>query len=156
MPGCGGSDESTPLAPAASPTTTATGTVVLRFAIADGARKSRNLKDPLVGAIYGSLYLSEDVGSTGPRDDAKEFASLVVENADLRTAAPSVASWTSPPLEPNKYIFTGFMDVDGNAGNEHRRPDSGDPATVPFKDKTFDIERGRETDFVENFDIVLD
>jgi hypothetical protein len=131
-----------------------TGTVVLRFGMADTARKSASLKDPLIGSVYGAIFLAEDVSVTGPRDGAKEFASIEVHNVDLRNVDKSVESWTSVPLEPNKYIFTGFFDIDGN-GASSRRPETGDPATVPLTDKKFDIAPGQQIEFVEHFDIVL-
>jgi hypothetical protein len=133
---------------------TSTGTVVLRFGVADSARKSPSLKDPLKGSVYGAIFLAEDVSVTGPRDGAKEFGSIELHNVDLQNAQKSIESWTTPPLEPNKYIFTGFFDLDSN-GNESRRPDVGDPATIPLADKKFDVEAGQQTEFVENFDIVL-
>ena len=131
-----------------------TGTVVLRFGVADSARKSPALKDPLKGSVYGAIWLAEDVSVTGPREGAKEFGSIELHDVDLQTAQKSLASWTTPPLEPNKYIFTGFFDVDSN-GNQSRRPDVGDPATIPLADKKFDVEAGKQSEFVENFDIVL-
>jgi hypothetical protein len=144
--GCSSSDESPPPAN--------TGTVVLRFGVADSARKSAALKDPLKGSVYGAIFLAEDVGVTGPRDGAKEFGSIELHNVDLQTAQTSIESWTTPPLEPNKYIFTGFFDLDGN-GADSRRPDVGDPATIPLADKKFDVSAGQQTEFVEKFDIVL-
>ncbi len=144
--GCSSSDESPPPAN--------TGTVVLRFGVADSARKSAALKDPLKGTVYGAIFLAEDVGVTGPRDGAKQLGSIEIHNVDLQTAQTSLESWTTPALEPNKYIFTGFFDLDGN-GADSRRPDVGDPATVPLADKKFDVTAGQQTEFVEKFDIVL-
>src|SRR5688572_10532795 len=97
-----------------SPPPPSTGTVVLRFAVAPSARKSAALKDPLKGSVYGAIFLAEDVGVTGPRDGAKEFGSIELHNVDLEAAQTSLESWTTPPLEPNKYIFTGFFDLDAN------------------------------------------
>ena len=144
---CSSSDEPAPKPPQ-------TGTVVLRFGMADTARKSAALKDPLKGSVYGAIFLAEDVGVTGPRDGAQEFGSIELHDVDLQAAQTSLESWTTPPLEPNKYIFTGFFDVDGN-GASSRRPDVGDPATVPLADKKFDVTAGQQTEFVEKFDIVL-
>jgi len=94
------------------------------------------------------------VAVTGPRDDAKQYAEMTVTNVDLRNAQVSTPTWTSEPLEPNKYIFTGFMDLDGNGAKE-QRPDVGDPATMPLPDKKFDIVEGKQIDFTENFDLIF-
>jgi hypothetical protein len=143
---CSSSGDGTPAAPAK-------GTVTLKFGITDFTKKDANLKSPLQGTVYGALFLAEDVGLAGPRKDAKQYAEIEVANVDIRNG-DSVATWTSPPLEPNRYIFTGFFDVNGN-GAQSKQPDSGDPATVPGKDKQFDIAPNKSIDFVEKFDIIV-
>jgi hypothetical protein len=141
--GCG---DATP-----TPAKPATGTATLRFSATSTVRSSMNLIDPLKGIVYGSLFLSEDVAVTGPRDGSPSFANVEVA-IDLDAADPSEATWTSPPLELNRYVFLGFFDVDGN-GAEINDPDPGDPVTLPFTNQ-FDIEENKESSATVNFDLV--
>lgn len=132
-------------------TATTTGTVILRFSVSKGVRKSPNLEDPLVGTIYGSLWHKADIALTGPRDGAEDLQSVEVTGVDLTEAEVSAASWQSAPLDPGDYMFLGFFDVDGNGAEEHD-PDSGDPVTLPING--FTIEAGKTLEFTVPFELV--
>lgn len=138
---------------ACGPPPPTTGTAAFRFSISSQARSSPNLRDPLVGAVYGNIFLSEDVSLSGPRSGAPEFGGVDVAEVDLRTEDPSTAAFTTPALEPGQYTFLGFWDLDGN-GATTKDPDAGDLATLPTTNK-FDIEKGVETKRVILFDVVI-
>lgn len=140
--------------PDGSTTAAASGAVVLRFAVPNGARESPNLKSPLVGAIYGAIFRTEDVTLTGPVDGAETFGgSIEVLNVDVQTVDVSESSWTSGPIPPGEYTFLGFYDLNGN-GAEQDNPDAGDLATLPSVNK-FTITEGQQVELVASFDIVL-
>lgn len=128
------------------------GTVQLTFSATNGVKKSPNLKDPLVGVVYGALWKSEDVAVLGPVDGAIDVGGVEVANVDTSGDGPSTAMWTSEPLPPGEYIFLGFFDVDGN-GSESKSPDPGDPVTLPFTNK-FVIEETKTTPFEVVFELV--
>ncbi len=135
------------------PVETPTGTVQLRFSVSNTVRSSRNLKDGLLGDIYGSLFIAEEVTVTGPIEGAQDLnTSIALTGVDLRTADTSTASWTSDPLPVGSYIFLGFYDVDEN-GADTRDPDSGDPVTLPIN--PFEIKDGEKTPHVVTFDLVF-
>jgi hypothetical protein len=142
--GCGGDPE-----PANTPPPK--GTATLRFSASSTVRTNMNLVDPLKGYVYGLLYLSEDVSVTGPRPEAVDYADVELL-IDLEAKDPSEAAWTSPPLDPNRYVFLGMFDVDGN-GAETGEPEAGDPVTLPFTNQ-FDITADQETQVTVNFDLV--
>jgi len=143
---CGGDPEPE------GPATPADGTVALRFSATNGVRGSMNLVDPLKGAVYGGLYLAEDVSAGGPRPDAVQVADVEILGVDLEAGDPSEATWKSGPLAPNRYTFLGFFDVDGN-GTPSYEPDPGDPVTLPFINQ-FDITSNEETPMTAVFELV--
>ena len=108
----------------------AAGTAELRFKVTNGVRANPTLVDPLQGAIYGNLFLKEDVNLTGPIEGAREFGYVELTGVDLRTAGAESAPWTSAALPVGTYVFLGFFDVDGNGAAAHD-PDPGDPVTLP-------------------------
>ena len=107
----------------------AAGTAELRFGVTNGVRANPTLVDPLLGAIYGDLFLREDVNLTGPIEGARHFGSVELTAVDLRAMAAESAPWTSPPLAAGTYVFLGFFDLDGNGAAGE--PDPGDPVTLP-------------------------
>lgn len=129
------------------------GTTVFKFSVTNTVSQSPSLTDPLSGAVYGALYLAEEVSVTGPIEGAAGAASIEVTGVDLTSATESTATWTSPELPPQTYTFLGFFDVDGN-GTETRDPDPGDPVTLPVTNK-FDIVDGQETPMTIKFDLVF-
>ncbi len=146
--GCG---DAPPDPPPDTPQPT-TGTVKLAFSASRTVRESSALKEPLRGKIYGSLFLSEDVGLTGPRDGVEGVDDVQVE-VDIVDVEVSDAVWESKPLPPANYIFLGFFDVDGN-GSETFDPDAGDPVTFPVSNK-FDIVVGQTVETTVIFELVL-
>ena len=127
------------------------GTAVLRFGVSSTVRSSPALVDPLVGTIYGKLFLAADVSATGPADGAPTFGDVTMVGADLETATETMA-WTAPPLAPDQYVFLGFYDLDGN-GASSQYPDAGDPVTLPSAG--FTVEPGQEVMVTAQFDLVL-
>ena len=142
-------DTAAPVADVAAPS----GSLVLNFSTTNTVRKSPNLEDPLLGTVYGSVYLAEDVTLTGPREGAEAAVTgITVEQVDLRTKDVSDESWTSPPLPPGEYMFLGMLDVDDNAAQTDNDPDTGDPVTLPIN--KFIIEQGVQAAVTVPFDLV--
>jgi hypothetical protein len=135
-----------------APAPPAKGTVTLSYSVSSGVKSNPNLVDPLKGAVYGALYLAEDVTVAGPLAEAEDVASVEVPSVDVQMAAESAEAWTSPPLAPGRYTFLGMFDVDGN-GAEARDPDPGDPVTLPTTNQ-FDIVSDKETELTVVFDLV--
>lgn len=144
LAGCG-SDDSTAPAPM--------GTASLNFSISNGARQNPGLVDPLQGAVYGSLFKSEEVTLAGPIDGAADVASVEVGSVDLVAVAPSAERWSSPKLPPGMYTFLGFFDVDGN-GAASKDPDAGDPVTLPLTNK-FEVTADETVEFEVQFDLIF-
>lgn len=137
--------------PAPSTPAPAMGTAALRFSASSSVRNNSALVDPLVGTVYGELYLSEDVSLTGPRDGSEVFGTVNLA-VDLVAADPSEAVWKSEPLEPNRYTFLGMLDVDANK-EPTGGPDSGDPVTLPITNQ-FEILENQETSVTALFELV--
>lgn len=119
------------------------GTAEFRFSVSSSVKSSPSLKDPLLGTVYGDLFLQEDVSVTGPRKDAVAFGAAEIANVDLRMVESSAATFVTPSLAPGKYVFLGFFDVDGN-GATTKEPEQGDPVTLALTN-TFDIVDGQQT-----------
>jgi len=119
------------------------GTAEFRFSVSSSVKTSPSLKDPLLGTVYGDIFLQEDVSVTGPRKDAVAFGAASIPDVDLRMAESSTAAFVTPPLAPGKYVFLGFFDVDGN-GATSKEPDQGDPVTLALTN-IFDIVDGQQT-----------
>lgn len=135
----------------------ATGQVALRFEVGSSASGSMNLEDPLMGKMYGGIFLTSDVSVTGPRDDAEQFASVETEGDVDLTAEGAVSEvvWTSEGLEPGNYTFLGYFDVDASSIDlEEKDPDAGDPVTLPTVN-TFTIEAGSTVELTVRFDLVF-
>jgi hypothetical protein len=127
------------------------GSVELRFIVPPGVRSSPSLVDPLIGDIYGNIFLEEEVTISGPVEGATEFGSVGMFGVDLEAATES-APFTTNPIPPGSYIFLGFFDLDGN-GMVDYNPDDGDPVTLPID--AFEIVAGQTIQFVVDFDLVL-
>jgi hypothetical protein len=138
--------------PAPSTPAPATGTAALRFSASSSVRNNAALVDPLVGTVYGEIYLSEDVSLTGPRDGSPIFGTVNI-TVDLVAADPSEAFWKSEPLELNRYTFLGMLDVDGNKPETNDGPDPGDPVTLPITNQ-FEITADQETSVTALFELV--
>jgi hypothetical protein len=146
--GCGSSESATTPADAAPPT----GRATLRFTVNSSVRGSSRLTDPLKGRVHGAIYLAEDVNLGGPIEGAQQKAPVLLD-VDLTKDGPSAEKIELPPLPENKYIFTGFLDVDGN-GTTTERPDDGDPVTIPLKENQFDVVGNQSTDATITFNLV--
>jgi hypothetical protein len=127
------------------------GTAAMSYSVSNSVRGSSSLVDPLVGTVYGQVFLSSEVTLTGPTEGAMEFSSAEVPGVDLTTAMEAGA-WTTGELPPGEYTFLGFFDVDGN-GATARSPDNGDPVTLPLVN-VFTIESGGSATLVVSFDLV--
>lgn len=138
-------------AAACGPGAPKTGTAKFRFQVADNAKMSSSLTDPLMGTIYGNVFLVEDVSITGPRSDAMEFQFVEVAGVDVRTGV-SAKDFVTKELEPGKYVFLGFFDVDGN-GATMKNPDTGDPVTLP-RTNEFEITAGAQVDRLVLFELI--
>jgi hypothetical protein len=123
----------------------------LRFSVTNGVRQSPNLVDPLVGTIYGNVFLAKDVTLFGPREGAEQFGYVEMLDVDLQVATESDV-WPLGPLPVGRYMFLGFFDVNGN-GHATKEPDPGDPVTLPVN--AFDIEADQTTTLTVDFDLVL-
>jgi hypothetical protein len=128
-----------------------TGTATLTFGVTNGVRQNPTLSDPLIGAVYGNVFLAEDVTLTGPTDDAMEFGEVELLAVDLEANTES-APWTTPELAPGTYVFLGFFDVDAN-GDVTREPDPGDPVTLPVSNQ-FEIVVDQDAELAAVFDLV--
>ena len=133
-----------------------TGQVSMRFEVSSTVTGSVNLVDELTGSIYGDLFLSADVSTIGPSDDAERFGAVEIHDVDL-TGEDAVTEvlWTSDPLPPGDYTFLGFFDVDvSSLGSDEFEPESGDPVTLPTVNK-FTITADETVELVVRFDLVL-
>jgi hypothetical protein len=128
------------------------GDATLTFSVTNGVRENPTLEDPLIGAIYGNLFLTEEVTITGPVDGAVELGSVELTGVDLE-AATETEAWQTPLLAEGSYTFLGFFDVDGNGGESYQ-PDPGDPVTLPVTN-VFEVRAGETTELAAMFDLVL-
>lgn len=93
--------------------------------------RGSDLKAPLKGTIYGSVYRAEDVKITGPIEGAKEVAAIEVPDVDV-VDGPSKAYPLGVDLPAGSYQILGFMDIDGNTDPNAPEPDEGDPVMIPI------------------------
>lgn len=124
-------------------------TVTMTFSVSAGVRGSPSLTDPLVGTVWGSIYLQGDVSVTGPRDGAVDYADIEVHDVDLSTDDVSAQTWTSPELGPELYTFLGMFDVDGTGSDA----EAGDPVTLPTTNQ-FEIVDGQATTMNSKFELI--
>jgi hypothetical protein len=110
-------------APAPDPTAQ---TALFRFNLSDMVRNG-NLPRPPVGAVYGTIYASEDVSISGPRSGATDFGDVTFP-CDLRNGI-SDGGFTTPQLAPGNYTFLGSLDTDDDGGSHD--PNPGDIVTLP-------------------------
>lgn len=105
-----------------------------RFAItfqASTTVRGSDLKAPLRGTVYGSVFRAEDVRITGPIEGAEAVASLRVEDVDL-VDGPSAPHELEVDLPAGTYKILGFLDIDGDAAATGPEPDEGDPVMIPI------------------------
>jgi hypothetical protein len=93
--------------------------------------RGSDLKAPLRGTVYGSVYRAEDVKITGPIEGAEAVADLRVPDVDA-VDGPSEPYLLDVELEAGAYQILGFLDIDGNADPAAPDPDEGDPVMIPI------------------------
>lgn len=129
------------------------GSATIRFGVTNGVRANPTLTDPLVGTIYGQVYLTSEVTALGPKEGALTFGDVELTGVDLQPAGAQSPPWASPSMPPDEYVVLGFYDLDGNGSVEHR-PDVGDPVTLPVTNK-FTVSAGEPVEYSAVFDLVL-
>lgn len=90
-----------------------------------------DLKAPLKGTVYGSIYKASDVKITGPLPGTKPVANLHDEGVDVQEG-PSTTFPVDEVLPAGTYQILGFLDIDGNADPNDPSPDEGDPVMIPI------------------------
>ena len=128
----------------------AMGTVTLGFGVTNGVRMGPTLVDPLVGPVYGGIFLTSDVTLIGPAEGASPVLSMEVGHVDLLTADVATTTWTSEPLPPGHYTFLGMLDVDDNFHETDGGPDAGDPITLTSQ--SFEVVAAQDTAFMVIFE----
>jgi hypothetical protein len=93
--------------------------------------KGSELKAPLQGTVYGSVYKASDVKITGPLPGTTAVASIKDEGVDVRNG-PSKPFALDADLPAGNYQVLGFLDIDGNADPADPSPDEGDPVMIPI------------------------
>jgi len=93
--------------------------------------RGSDLKAPLKGDVYGSVYKASDVKITGPIEGATEVAAIKEQDVDV-VDGPSKAYPLGVDLPAGSYQILGFMDIDGNADPNDPQPDEGDPVMIPI------------------------
>jgi hypothetical protein len=93
--------------------------------------RGSELKAPLQGTVYGSVYKASDVKITGPLPGTKAVANIRDEGVDVREGA-SEAYPLGVDLPAGSYQILGFLDIDGNADPNDPEPDEGDPVMIPI------------------------
>jgi hypothetical protein len=93
--------------------------------------RDSDLKAPLRGTVYGSVFRAEDVKITGPIEGAESVATVRVEDVDV-VDGPSEPWLLDVELPAGDYQILGFMDIDGNADPDAPDPDEGDPVMIPI------------------------
>ena len=93
--------------------------------------RGSDLKAPLKGDVYGSVYRASDVKITGPIEGAEEVAAIEIPGVDV-VDGPSKAYPLGVDLPAGSYQILGFMDIDGNADPNAPEPDEGDPVMIPI------------------------
>lgn len=93
--------------------------------------RGSELKAPLTGTVYGSVYKASDVKITGPLPGTTAVASIKDEGVDVQDG-PSKAFPLDTDLPAGTYQILGFLDIDGNADPNDPGPDEGDPVMIPI------------------------
>ena len=93
--------------------------------------RGSDLKAPLKGTVYGSVYKASDVKITGPLPGTTAVASIRDEGVDV-VDGPSSAYPLDTDLPAGAYQVLGFLDIDGDADPDDPSPDEGDPVMIPI------------------------
>jgi hypothetical protein len=108
------------------------GRFVATFSASSTVSGSQDLKAPLVGNVWGSVFKSSDVTVLGPNDGAAAVADFFFENVDVRDPALLRSYEIATDLPFGDYQILGFMDIDHNADLNAPDPDTGDPVMIPI------------------------
>ena len=93
--------------------------------------RGSELKAPLKGTVYGSVYKASDVKITGPLPGTTAVANIRDEGVDAQEG-PSEEFVLDADLPAGTYQILGFLDIDGNADPADPGPDEGDPVMIPI------------------------
>jgi hypothetical protein len=101
------------------------GTLDLTFTASDVIKQSPDLKGPLKGTVYCSLFRAEDVTIGGPKKGAASVQDFTIPDADLGGTAP--VTFTTQEVFAGDYQVLCAQDLDGSGGDS-----KGDPVTLPI------------------------
>jgi uncharacterized protein (DUF2141 family) len=101
------------------------GVLDMTFTASTTVTTSPQLKGPLVGTIYCSIFNASDVTASGPTATAMSLQDFQIDNANLSGATP--VKFTSKQLVAGNYQVLCFQDLDGNMDAS-----KGDPVTLPI------------------------
>ena len=102
------------------------GVFALTFSVSGTITASPDLKGPLRGTIYCSVFAATDVTGLGPRDGAMSLVDFQIADADLSSPTP-VRYTTTSDLFAGDYQILCFQDLDGDG-----EASKGDPVTLPI------------------------
>ncbi len=101
------------------------GTFDITFSASSTILKSPQLKGPLLGTIYCSLFHAADVNVAGPLPGAVSVQDFNLPNANL--SVMPAPTFTTKQLYAGDYQILCFQDLAGNG-----LPSMGDPVTLPI------------------------
>ncbi len=101
------------------------GTLNITFAVNKLILQSKELKGPLKGTVYCSVFKDSEVTITGPIEGATELESFNLPDADLQAA--TMPTYTTKPLLAGKYQALCYQDLD-----KDKNASKGDPVTLPI------------------------
>jgi hypothetical protein len=108
------------------------GRFIITFAASSTVAGSPNLKAPLDGTVYGSIFRSEDVTLLGPNDGAEALVDFRFEGVDVTDPDVLRAYEVPTDLPAGDYQILGFIDIDDDAVEGDASPDPGDPVMIPI------------------------
>jgi hypothetical protein len=98
----------------------------MSFTASSAIMSSPNLKGPLVGTIYCSIFNAADVTISGPIDGAMSLQDFQIDNADLSNAVTMPVTFESQEFSAGNYQILCYQDLDNTMS-----PTKGDPVTIP-------------------------
>jgi hypothetical protein len=108
------------------------GKFVATFSASSTVAGASDLKAPLEGNVWGSVFKSSDVTVLGPNDGAQAVANFFFPNVDVRDPKALAQYTIETELPFGDYQILGFMDIDHNADPNAPNPDTGDPVMIPI------------------------
>jgi hypothetical protein len=101
------------------------GAFAITFAASDQVKNSPDLKGPLKGTIYCSVYNATDVDVTGPKAGTMSLQDFNIPNADFGAMKPP--TYLTAAFPDGAYQILCFQDLAHNG-----MPTKGDPVTLPI------------------------